>query len=62
MKANSDKSHLLLNCSEPPTVLIDGSSIKSNKRKILLGIIVETWNLMAISIIFVKIHVNNLML
>ena len=30
MKAHSDKSHLLLNCSEPSTTLIDGSSIESN--------------------------------
>ena len=29
MKANSDKSHILLSCSEPSTALIDGSSIES---------------------------------
>ena len=28
MKANSDKSRILLSCSEPSTVLIDGSSIE----------------------------------
>ena len=28
MKANSDKSHILLSCSEPSTALIDGSSTK----------------------------------
>ena len=38
MKANSDKSHILLSCSEPSTALIDGSSIESNTKDILLGI------------------------
>ena len=38
MKANSDKSHILLSCSEPSTALIDGSSIESNTKEILLGI------------------------
>ena len=32
MKANSDKIHLLLSCSEPSTALIDGSS-KTNPSK-----------------------------
>ena len=31
MKANSDKSHILLSCSEPSTTLIDGSSIPLNQ-------------------------------
>ena len=38
MKANSDKSHIFLSCSEPSAVLIDGSSIESNTKEILLGI------------------------
>ena len=38
MKANSDKSHILLSCSEPSTALIDDSSIESNTKEILLGI------------------------
>ena len=41
MKANRNKSHLLLNCSEPSTTLIDGSSIESNTKEILLGITIE---------------------
>ena len=32
MKANSDKSQLLLSCSEQSTALIDGFSIEPNKR------------------------------
>ena len=36
MKGNSDKSHILLNCSEPFTALIDDSSIESNTKGILL--------------------------
>ena len=32
MKANGDKSHILLSCSEPSTALIDGSSIESNTK------------------------------
>ena len=31
MKANSDKSHILLSYSEPSTTLIDGSSIPLNQ-------------------------------
>ena len=38
MKANSDKSHLLLNCNEPSTLVIDGSSIETNTKEVLLGI------------------------
>ena len=41
MKANSDKSHIFLSCSEPSTALIDGSSIESNTKEILLGITVD---------------------
>ena len=38
MKANSDKSHLLLSCNEPYTLVIDGSSIETNIKGVLLGI------------------------
>ena len=41
MKANSDNSHILLSCSEPSTALIDGSSIESNTKEILLGIKID---------------------
>ena len=37
MKANSDKSHLLLSCNESSTLVIDGSSIETNRRKVFLG-------------------------
>ena len=41
MKANSDKSYILLSCSEPSTARIDGSSIESNTKEILLGITID---------------------
>ena len=41
MKANSDKSHILLSYSEPSTVFIDGSSIESNRKEILLRITID---------------------
>ena len=41
VKANSDKSRILLSCSEPSTALIDGSSIESNTKEILLGITID---------------------
>ena len=41
MKTNSDKSPLLLKCSEPSTAVIDGSSAESNVKEVLLGITVE---------------------
>ena len=41
MKANSDKSHILLSCREPSTALIDGSSIESKTKEILLGITID---------------------
>ena len=41
MKANSDKSHILLSCSEPSTALIDGSFIEPNTKEILLGITID---------------------
>ena len=37
MKANSNKGHLHLSCSEPSTALADGSSIESITKKILLS-------------------------
>ena len=63
MKANSDKSHVLLSRSEPSTALIDGPSIESNTKEILLGIAIDR------DLKFdehvnnpVKKHVKNLML
>ena len=53
MKANSDKSHILLSCSEPSTALIDGSSIESNTKEILLGITIDRY-------LKFDEHVNNL--
>ena len=41
MKANNDKSQILLSCSEPATALIDGSSTESNMKVILLGIRID---------------------
>ena len=41
IKANSDKSHLLLSCSEPSAALIDGFSIGLNTKAILLGITID---------------------
>ena len=37
IKGNSDKSHILLSCIEPSTALIDGFSIESITKEILLG-------------------------
>ena len=53
MKANSHKSHLILSCSEPSAALIDGSSIESNTKEILLGIPIDRD-------LKVDEHVNNL--
>ena len=41
MKANSDKSHLLLSCKQPSTVTIDDTFIESNVKEVLLGIIID---------------------
>ena len=38
MKANSDKTHLLLSCIEQSAAVIDSSSIESNIKEVLLGI------------------------
>ena len=37
MKANSNKGHLYLSCSEPSAALVDGSSIESFTKEILLS-------------------------
>ena len=53
MKFSSDKSHLLLSCSESCTALIDSSSIKSNTKEILPKITIDRdWEF--------DDHVNNL--
>ena len=41
MKATSDKTHILLSCSEPSTALVDGSFIESNTKEILLGMTID---------------------
>ena len=38
MKANIDKSRVLLSCSEPYTIVIDGCSTESNIKEVLPGI------------------------
>ena len=37
MKANSNKGHLHLSCSQPSAALVDGSSIESITKEILLS-------------------------
>ena len=41
MKANNDKSHLLLSCNELSKLVIDGSSIETNTKEVLLGITID---------------------
>ena len=41
MRANSDKNHLLLSCNESSTIVIDGSSIETNTKEVLLGITID---------------------
>ena len=41
MKANSDKSHLILSCAEATTAVIDGLPIVSSKTEVLLGITID---------------------
>ena len=41
MKANSDKSHLIMSCAEEVTAEIDGSPIDSSKTEVLLGITID---------------------
>ena len=38
MKANSDKSHLIMSCAEATTAMSDGFLIDSSKAEVLLGI------------------------
>ena len=37
-ESSSDKSHLLFSCNEPSTLMIDGSSIETNTKEVLLWI------------------------
>lgn len=41
MKANCDKSHCLLTCNEPSTLLVDGSPIQTSTKEVLLGITID---------------------
>ena len=41
MKDSSDRSHLLLSFNEPSTLVIDGSSIETNTKEVLLGITID---------------------
>ena len=41
MKANSDKSHLIMSCAEATTAVIDGLPIVSSKTEVLLGITID---------------------
>ena len=41
MKANSDKRHLIMSCTEVTTAMIDGLPIDSSKAEVLLGITID---------------------
>ena len=41
VKANSDKSHLIMSCAEATTAVIDGLPIDSSKTEVLLGITID---------------------
>ena len=41
MKANNDKSHLLIACKEPYSAIIEGSCIKSSQKELLLGVTID---------------------
>ena len=41
MKANSDKSHLIMSCAEATTAMINGLPIDSSKAEVLLGITIN---------------------
>ena len=41
MKSNSDKSHLIMNCAEVATAMIDGLPIDSSKTEVLIGITID---------------------
>ena len=62
MKANSEKSHIVLSCSKASGALFDGYPTESNTEEILLGIITET-ELKCDEHVrtLCKIHVKNLM-
>ena len=41
MKANNDKSHLLMSCKEPSSAIIEGSCIKSSQKELLLVVTID---------------------
>ena len=41
MKANIDKTHLIMSCAEATTAMIDGLPIDSSKTEVLLGITID---------------------
>ena len=41
MKANNDKSHLLMSCKKPSNAIIEGSCIKSSQKELLLGVTID---------------------
>ena len=41
MKTNSDKGHLIMNCAEATTVMIDGLPIDSSRTEGFLGITID---------------------
>ena len=41
MKANSDKSHLIMSCAEATTATIDGLPIDSSKTEVFPGITID---------------------
>ena len=41
MKANSDKSHLIMSCIEAITAVTDAFPIESSKAEVLLGITID---------------------
>ena len=41
MKANNDKSHLLMSCKEQSSAIIESSCIKSSQKELLLGVTIN---------------------
>ena len=41
MKANNDKSHLLMSCKKPSSAIIEGSCINSSQKELLLGVTID---------------------
>ena len=41
MKANNDKRHLIMSCTEATTAIIDGLPVDSSKTEVLLGITIN---------------------